>query len=181
MNLDLNRFNFSEWFGCIDATNTKVMKSNAFKGFRTYLQVKSFEQWSDGQVSYVGDHMDGVDFISTSDETRYEMKSSLGLFNKNGSCKRVILINKRPGKHKITELTKQDIRKTFEYMLLVDTKNMTMGYTDWDTVYSRTECDGAGATFKLLPGDFEVIFQCTKLSKKQITSSEILDSFQKIL
>ena len=44
----------------------------------------------------------------------YEMKGSLGLFNKNGSCKRVVLINKRPGKKKINELKNEDIQKTFE-------------------------------------------------------------------
>jgi hypothetical protein len=176
MTLDLKRFNFSEWFGCIDATNTKEMKSNAFKGLRTYIQEKSFEKWCDGQVSYVGDYMDGVDFLSTSNETRYEMKGRLGLISKKGCMAKIELKNFRKNK-----ILKEDLKQTFDEIFLVDTKNMILAKSDWETVYKRTECNDATATFKLLPGDFEVIFQCTELSEKSISSSDILDSLQRIL
>lgn len=178
--IDIERINLEEFFGCVEATNTTQMKSNAFKTFRTYLQEKSFAKWSDGQLKYVGDFKDGVDFISD-DQVNYEMKGSLGLFNKNGSCRRVVLINKRPGKKKVKELVKEDIQKTFEYMLLVDTKSMSIAYTDWDTVYSRTECDGAGATFKLQKGDYKMLEMNVKPAKKKITSEHILDSLEDIL
>jgi hypothetical protein len=178
--IDIERINLEEFFGCVEATNTTQMKSNAFKTFRTYLQEKSFAKWSDGQLKYVGDFKDGVDFISD-DRVNYEMKGSLGLFNKNGSCRRVVLINKRPGKKKVKELVKEDIQKTFEYMLLVDTKSMSIAYTDWDTVYSRTECDGAGATFKLQKGDYKMLEMNVKPAKKKITSEHILDSLEDIL
>ncbi len=170
MKIDFSRVNLEEFFGCVKATNTPHMKTNAFKTFRTYLQETSFAKWSDGQLSYVGDHEDGKDFVDNSG-TFYEMKGSLGLFNKNGSCKRVVLTNKRPGKKKIKELKKEDIQKTFEYMILVDTKNMSIGYTDWDTVYSRMQCDGAGATFKLEDGDYKMIASnITPLNKDDFTN-----------
>jgi hypothetical protein len=178
--INIERINLEEFFGCVEATNTTQMKSNAFKTLRTWLQEKSFAKWSDGQLEYVGDFKDGVDFIST-DKVNYEMKGSLGLFNKNGSCRRVVLINKRPGKKKVKDLVKEDIQKTFEYMLLVDTKTMSIGYTDWDTVYSRTECDGAGATFKLEDGDYQMLATNVKPANKKITSEHILDSLQEIL
>ena len=178
--INIERINLEEFFGCVEATNTTQMKSNAFKTLRTWLQEKSFAKWSDGQLKYVGDFKDGVDFVST-DEVNYEMKGSLGLFNKNGSCKRVVLINKRPGKKKITILKKEDIQKTFEYMLLVDTEKMSIAYTDWDTVYSRTECDGAGATFKLENGDYKMLAMNVKPANKNITSAQILDNLQEIL
>ena len=178
--INIERINLEEFFGCVEATNTTQMKSNAFKTLRTWLQEKSFAKWSDGQLKYVGDFKDGVDFVST-DEVNYEMKGSLGLFNKNGSCKRVVLINKRPGKKKINILKKEDIQKTFEYMLLVDTKKMSIAYTDWDTVYSRTECDGAGATFKLENGDYKMLAINVKPANKNITSAQILDNLQEIL
>ncbi len=178
--INIERINLEEFFGCVEATNTTQMKSNAFKTLRTWLQEKSFAKWSDGQLEYVGDFKDGVDFIST-DKVNYEMKGSLGLFNKNGSCRRVVLINKRPGKKKVKDLVKEDIQKTFEYMLLVDTKTMSIGYTDWDTVYSRTECDGAGATFKLEDGDYRMLATNVKPANKKITSEHILDSLQEIL
>ncbi len=180
MKIDFTRINLEEFFGCVEATNTTQMKSNAFKTLRTWLQEKSFAKWSDGQLEYVGDFKDGVDFVSQHNEN-YEMKGSLDLFNKNGSCKRVVLINKRPGKKKIANLKKEDIQKTFEHMLLVDTKKMCIGYTDWDTVYSRTECDGAGATFKLCKGDYRMLAINVKPAPKKIQSSEILNILQQIL
>jgi len=180
MKIDFSRINLEEFFGCVKATNTKQMKSNAFKTFRTYLQEKSFAKWSDGQLNYVGDYEDGRDFVDDSG-TFYEMKGSLGLFNKNGSCKRVVLVNKRPGKKKIKELKKEDVQKTFEYMLLVDTKNMSIAYTDWDTVYSRIECDGAGATFKLENGDYKMLESNIIPTEKQIDAGQLLNMMEVIL
>jgi hypothetical protein len=177
--IDIEQINLKEFFGCVEATNTPQMKSNAFKTFRTYLQEKSFAKWSNGQLQYVGDYEDGRDFVG-SDGTFYEMKGSLGIFNKNGSCKRVVLINKRPGKNK-KQLTKEDIKKTFDYMLLVDTKKMSIAYTTWETVYSRAECDGAGATFKLEPGDYEFLARDIVPVTKKITSTELLSSMEEIL
>jgi hypothetical protein len=180
MKIDFARINLEEFFGCVEATNTTQMKSNAFKTLRTWLQEKSFAKWSDGQMEYVGDFKNGVDFISQYNEN-YEMKGSLDLFNKNEDCKRVVLINKRPGKGSIVNLKKENIKKTFEHMLLVDTKKMSIGYTDWDTVYSRTECDGAGATFKLCKGDYKMLAINVKPKPKKIESSEILNTLEQIL
>lgn len=180
MKIDFNRINLEEFFGCVKATNTPQMKSNAFKTFRTYLQEKSFAKWSDGQLNYVGDYENGKDFVDPSG-IFYEMKGSLNLFNKNGSCKRVVLINKRPGKRKIKEIEKQDIQKTFEYMFLVDTENMSIAYTDWDTVYSRMECDGAGATFKLEHGDYKVLASNITPIKKEIDANQLLNMVEVIL
>jgi hypothetical protein len=180
MKIDFNRINLEEFFGCVKATNTPQMKSNAFKTFRTYLQEKSFAKWSDGQLDYVGDYENGKDFVDPSG-IFYEMKGSLNLFNKNGSCKRVVLINKRPGKKKIKEIEKQDIQKTFEYMFLVDTENMSIAYTDWDTVYSRMECDGAGATFKLEKDDYKVLASNITPVKKEIDANQLLNMVEVIL
>ena len=180
MKIDFSRINLAEFFGCVNATNTPQMKSNAFKTFRTYLQEKSFSKWSNGQLIYVGDYEDGRDFVDHSG-TYYEMKGSLGLFNKNGSCRRVVLINKRPGKKKLKELKKEDIQKTFEYMLLVDTKNMSIAYTDWNTVYSRVECDGAGATFKLEKDDYRMIAKNIVPTDKQIDAGQLLNMMEVIL
>lgn len=180
MKIDFNFVNLEEFFGCVAATNTPQMKSNAFKTFRTYLQEKSFAKWSNGQLTYVGDYEDGRDFVDQSG-TFYEMKGQLGFFNKNGDCKRAVLVNKRPGKKKVKELKKEDLQKTFEYMLLVDTKNMTIAYTDWDTVYSRTECDGAGATFRLRKGDYKVLASNVSPIKKQIDANQLLNMVEVIL
>ena len=174
MNLDFSRINLKEFFGCVDATNTKEMKSNTFKTFRTYLQEKSFAKWSDGQVRYVGDHMDGVDFIGE-DETPYEMKGSLGLFQKNGSTKVITLKNFR-GDSKVVE-------KTFEYMFLIDTKDMSIGYTDWDTVEKRIYFTPKSPTAKVkfYPGDFTVVATNIAPKQKSITATQILENIETIL
>lgn len=172
--INIERINLEEFFGCVEATNTTQMKSNAFKTLRTWLQEKSFAKWSDGQLKYVGDFKDGVDFVST-DEVNYEMKGKLKMFNKNGSTGVIDLKNFR-GETKVVE-------KTFDYMLLVDTDSMSIGITDWDTVKKRMYFTPKSpvAKFKLLPGDFEILAKNVKPAKKSITSAQILDNLQEIL
>lgn len=174
MKLDFSRINLQEFFGCVQATNTKQMKSNAFKTLRTWLQEKSFAKWSDGQLEYVGDFKDGVDFVSN-DKVNYEMKGKLKMFNKNGSTLAVELKNFR-GETKVVE-------KTFDYMILVDTESMSIGFTDWDTVKKRVYFTpkSSVAKFKLLPGDFTILASNVKPSEKNITSAQILDNLLEIL
>ena len=64
-NLDISRINLEEFFGCVNATNTTQMKSNAFKTIRTWLQEKSFAKWSDGLLNRVDGvllHKDGTPY-----------------------------------------------------------------------------------------------------------------------
>ena len=77
--------------------------------------------------------------------------------------------------------SKQNLEKTFEYMLLVDTKNMSLGVTTWDVVESRSKLDGAGATFKLQAGDFTMLAENVKPTEKNITADELLESLNSIL
>ena len=173
-NLDISRINLEEFFGCVNATNTTQMKSNAFKTIRTWLQEKSFAKWSDGQLQYVGDYKDGVDFISENN-LRLEMKGKLKMFNKNGSTSSIILKNFQ-GDNKVIE-------KTFDYMLLVDTGSMALGITDWETVEKRIYYTPKSPTAKVkfLPGDFTMLAKDIKPAEKKITSAEILDNLQEIL
>ena len=172
--IKINRFNLSEFFGCVNVTNTTQMKSNVFKFFRTFLHEKSFSKWSDDQLIYVGDYTDGVDFISD-EGIPYEMKGMLNLFNKNGTTKSIDLKNFR-GENKTVD-------QTFDYMFLVDTQKMILGITDWDTVRSRVYYTDKSPTakFKLEAGDYEILAMDIEPAKKSITSSEILDSVERIL
>lgn len=174
MNLNFCQINLQEFFGCVNATNTKEMKSNTFKSFRTYLQEKSFAKWSNDQISYVGDRMDGVDFIGK-DQTRYEMKGSLRLFNKNGSTKTIELKNFRSDN--------KFVKKTFDYMFLVDTENMSIGYTDWNTVEKRTYFTPKSTTAKVKfqKGDYIIIASGIVPAAKTITACDILNHVEQIL
>ena len=172
--INIDRINLEEFFGCVAATNTTQMKSNAFKTIRTWLQEKSFAKWSDGQLEYVGDYKDGVDFVSD-DNINYEMKGKLRMFNKNGSTTSIVLKNFQ-GDTKV-------IQKTFDYMLLVDTGSMAIGITDWDTVEKRIYYTPKSPTAKVkfLPGDFTILAKDIKPAEKKISSAEILDNLQEIL
>ena len=173
-NLDISLINLEEFFGCVNATNTTQMKSNAFKTIRTWLQEKSFAKWSGGQLQYVGDYKDGVDFTSV-DSVNYEMKGKLKMFNKNGSTSAIDLKNFR-GESKV-------VNKTFDYMILVDTMSMSIAITDWDTVEKRiyfTEKSPV-AKFKLQPGEYTMLAKDIKPAEKKISSAEILDNLQEIL
>ena len=172
--INIDRINLEEFFGCVDATNTKEMKSNAFKTIRTWLQEKSFAKWSGGQLEYVGDFKDGVDFVSE-DNINYEMKGKLKMFNKNGSTSSIVLKN--------FQSDNKVIEKTFDYMLLVDTGSMAIGITDWDTVEKRIYYtpNSPTAKVKFLPGDFTMLAKDIKPAEKKITSAEILDNLQEIL
>ena len=173
-NLDISLINLEEFFGCVNATNTTQMKSNAFKTIRTWLQEKSFAKWSGGQLQYVGDYKDGVDFTSV-DSVNYEMKGKLKMFNKNGSTSSIVLKNFQ-GENKVIE-------RTFDYMLLVDTGSMAIGITDWDTVEKRIYYTPKSPTAKVkfLPGDFTMLAKDIKPAEKKITSAQILDNLQEIL
>ena len=172
--INIDRINLEEFFGCVNATNTKEMKSNAFKTIRTWLQEKSFAKWSGGQLEYVGDYKDGVDFISE-DNIHYEMKGKLKMFNKNGSTSSIVLKN--------FQSDNKVIEKTFDYMLLVDTGSMAIGITDWDTVEKRIYYTPKSPTAKVkfLPGDFTILAKDIKPADKKITSAEILENLQEIL
>jgi hypothetical protein len=173
-NLDISRINLEEFFGCVYATNTTQMKSNAFKTIRTWLQEKSFAKWSDGLLQYVGDYKDGVDFISENN-VKFEMKGKLKMFNKNGSTSSIVLKN--------FQSDNKVIEKTFDYMLLVDTGSMALGITDWETVEKRIYYTPKSPTAKVkfLPGDFTMLAKDIKPAEKKITSAEILDNLQEIL
>ena len=173
-NLNIDRINLEEFFGCVNATNTEEMKKNAFKTLRTWLQEKSFAKWSGGQLEYVGDYKDGVDFISE-DNIHYEMKGKLKMFNKNGSTSSIVLKN--------FQSDNKVIEKTFDYMLLVDTGSMATGITDWDTVEKRIYYTPKSPTAKVkfLPGDFTILAKDIKPADRKITSAEILENLQEIL
>lgn len=172
--LDFSEMDFEEFFGCVNATNTTQMKSSTFRTFRTYIQEKSFAKWSGGQLAYVGDHRDGLDFESIVDED-WEMKGSLNMFNKNGRTK-VVTIKNFYGETKV-------FKKTFDYIFLVDTESMSIGYTDWETTYKRHYFTDKSPLVRVRyePQDYKMIVSNVTPTTKSITASEILKGIEHIL
>jgi hypothetical protein len=114
-----------------------------------------------------------MDFKSA--EHNYEMKGTLDMFNKNGTTKSVVLKNFRNDV--------KFVEKTFDYMLLVDTKKMSIAVTDWDTVEKRIYYTPSSPTakFKLEPGDYTMLAENVTPSSKTTTADALLENFQDIL
>ena len=111
------------------------MKSSSFRGLRAHYTEKSFCKWSDDQLTHVGLFDRGRDFIIKETNESVEMKTQLGMFKGDGNCKSFVLKNFHPSGKDKKDWKKKDLIKTFDYMVLVDTKSMSVGYTTWDKVY----------------------------------------------
>ena len=135
MSIDFSRVNFENFFGWVNISNTKQIKSSSFRGLRAHYTEKSFCKWSDDQLTHVGLFDRGRDFIIKETNESVEMKTQLGMFKGDGNCKSFVLKNFHPSGKDKKDWKKKDLIKTFDYMVLVDTKSMSVGYTTWDKVY----------------------------------------------
>ena len=121
--IDFNRFDFPNIFGVVKAT--EGMKSRQDRSYMAKIREKAMAKYSDGQIEYVGDDAKGKDFDG-SDGLFYESKGMDGMF-----CKR------KPKTKEITLMNFQGNNtglpdKTFDYMLLWDTKTYSVGICSWD-------------------------------------------------
>jgi hypothetical protein len=168
MSIDFSRVNFEQFFGWVNASNTKQMKSSAFRGLRAHYTEKSFCKWSDDQLDHVGLFQTGRDFILKETKKPVEMKSQFGLFKTGkdktgkdcrGDCRPFVLKNFHPSSKDKTEWKKEDLIKTFDYLLLVDTKAMSVGYTTWDKVYECIDENAKDPKCALKKGDYTMIVE----------------------
>ena len=134
-------FNFSEIFGVIESTNG--LKRNQTRPLRAEVQEISIAKYSGGQLRYVGDTENGRDFIGIIDGLYYESKGMDGLFQKRVPyTKEITLKNFQGNNLGLPE-------KTFDYMLLWDTKNYTVGICSWDACMKHTTIKDATVAFRV--------------------------------
>lgn len=167
IDLDFARINLEEFFGCVNNTNYPEWMCNTFKTVRTWRQEKSFEANSDGQLTYVGDYMHGVDFLSIN-KVRYEMKGLRTMFQKKNGGTYPIDFKSFRGENK-------EIKKTFDYMFLVDTTTMSMAVTDWNTVEKRLPknvSESPTAKLQFIKGDFMMLAQNVKPAPRDYVAPE---------
>tara|TARA_A100001234_G_scaffold138758_1_gene121816 strand:+ start:2584 stop:3141 length:558 start_codon:yes stop_codon:yes gene_type:complete len=160
MSIDFSRVNFEEFFGWVNASNTKQMKSSSFRGLRAHYTEKSFSKWSDNQLTHVGLYDIGRDFIIKETGESVEMKTQLGMFKKKrgcGDCKPFVLKSFHPSGKSKKNWKKKDLVKTFDYLLLIDTESMSVGYTTWDKVYERIDESSNEPKCALKKGDYTMI------------------------
>jgi len=111
-----------DWNGVFEVIHaTKSMTRNQTRPLRTEFIEKSIEKRSDGKLKYTGDKTDGMDYINIPDDgIRYECKLMHGIWRPCGTTPKFILKNFR-------KKSNPEIKKTFDYMILIDSKNNKVG------------------------------------------------------
>ena len=109
--INFNEFDFEKIFGI--SKGTEGMKRNQTKFVRAEIFEEGMEEYSNEQLHYVGDTVNGADFVDK-DGVFYESKGMDGMFSKrkhnNTQTKSIVLKNFRKQATKIDQ--------TFSYMLL---------------------------------------------------------------
>jgi hypothetical protein len=123
--VDFAKFNWTSIFNVIKSVES--MNRNQLRSLKAEILEKSIAKHSDGQLSYVGDTNNGVDFVDA-DGVRFECKSRINMFSvsKNNCTKEIILKN-------FYRKSTPVITQTFDHLIMVDTNNNTVGVVDYDT------------------------------------------------
>tara|TARA_Y100001937_G_C6992558_1_gene272768 strand:- start:44 stop:559 length:516 start_codon:yes stop_codon:yes gene_type:complete len=121
--IDPKRFDFPNIFGVVKAT--EGLKSRQDRSLMAKIREIAMAKYSDGQIKYVGDDAKGKDFEG-SDGIFYESKGMDGMFCKTKpKTKEITLMNFQGNNTGLPD-------KTFDYMLLWDTKTYSVGICSWD-------------------------------------------------
>jgi hypothetical protein len=143
--IDWNRFNWEKIFGVVSSVDG--LKRNQTRTLRTEIIELAIDKYSDGQLEYVGDTSDGMDFKGI-DGLRYECKSAEILFPKIAPhTSSMVLKNHRS--------QQQVLKQTFDYMILVDTGKNRVGICEWSAC--KTSNKDAVIMFKALVEDITVV------------------------
>ena len=137
--INFNEFKFEKIFGI--SKGTEGMKRNQTKFVRAEIFEEGMEEYSNEQLHYVGDTVNGADFVDK-DGVFYESIGMDGMFSKrkhnNTQTKSIVLKNFRKQATKIDQ--------TFSYMLLWDTKSYSFGWCTWDACIKNLVINNATAT-----------------------------------
>jgi len=147
--LDFSRFNFDKIFSAVVATES--LKRNQTRPLRSEVQEIAIAKHSDNQLGYCGDSEHGRDFYGKENNLYYESKAMDGLFQKTtGKTASITLKNFRGKCLGMPE-------KTFDYMLLWDTKTLTAGIASWDACVKNMKIKDAVIDIRIDQSDIEFI------------------------
>ena len=138
--INFNEFNFKKIFGI--SKGTEGMKRNQTKFIRAEIFEEAMAEYSNKQLHYVGDSKNGADFVDN-DGIFYESKGMDGLFLKTKPMTREITLKNFKGRNKGLP------DKTFDYMLLWDTKTYTGGICSWDACMKNTILKDDSVAFRV--------------------------------
>ena len=144
--INFTKFDFKSIFGVVKSTDG--LKRQQTRPLRAEVQEIAIAEYSGGQLEYVGDTEDGRDFYGIEDNLYYESKGMDGLFLKKKPMTKEITLKNFKGRNKGLP------DKTFDYMLLWDTKTYTAGICSWDACMKNTVVKDAVISFRV---DFDDI------------------------
>lgn len=122
--IDWKLFDWEEIFGTVEST--AGLKRKQTRALRTEVQEIATSKYSGNQLTYVGDKEDGKDYIDCNGLS-VEDKAQEKMFCKTIDRTKVFILKNFQGNQ--TEFV-----KTFDYIILKDTKNMSVGWATWEAV-----------------------------------------------
>lgn len=181
MSIDFERFNLKEFFGWVKASNTKQMKSSSFRGLRAHYTEKSLSKWSDGQLQHIGLFENGRDFKVVGTEEYVELKTKQGMIKLDGDCSPFTLKNFHPDSTNRKDWRKEDLIKTFDYIILIDTQKMSIGYSTWDKVYNCIQEGSNDPKVILKEGDYTMIAENVTPSERECDIDKMFSCIEEYL
>lgn len=171
MMVDFSKFNWEEIFGVVVATDG--LKRNQTRGLRTEIQEIATAKYSGEQFKYVGMSENGRDYVDVFG-FYWEDKGQLNMFPTNSNKTKVFTLKNFQG-------NRTEYVKTFDYILLKDTKAMSVGWTDWDSVYKNIKIKDATIESYVNYDDLHMIDFFVKPSEKQDLSTALTNIIESII
>jgi hypothetical protein len=166
-------FDFPSIFGVIKSTDG--LKRNQTRPLRAEVQEIAIAKYSGGQLQYVGDKENGKDFYGLIDKLFYESKGMDGLFQKRVPYTKEITLKNFQGKNLGLP------EKTFDYMLLWDTKNYTVGICSWDACMKNTVIKDSNVSFRVNYSDITFLAQNVNPIEKQDFSIKLYELIEELV
>ena len=147
--LNFKTFDLSSIFGVVKSTDG--LKRQQTRPLRAEVQEIAIAKYSGGQLQYVGDSENGRDFLGIHDKLYYESKGMDNMFCKTIPWTKEITLKNFQGRNKGLP------EKTFDYMLLWDTKTYTIGICSWDACMKKTDIKDAVISFRVHFDDIKFV------------------------
>jgi hypothetical protein len=171
--INFELFDFSSIFGVIKST--EGLKRNQTRPLRAEVQEIAIAKYSGGQLKYVGDTENGKDFIGILDKLNYESKGMDGLFQKTVPYTKEITLKNFQGKNLGLP------EKTFDYMLLWDTKNYSVGICSWDACIKNAILKDANVGFRVDCDDITFLAKNVIPAEKQDFSIKLYELIEQLV
>ena len=171
--IDFNLFDFPSIFGVVKSTDG--LKRNQTRPLRAEVQEIAIAKYSGGQLKYVGDKENGRDFYGLLDHLDYESKGMDGLFQKTVPYTKEITLKNFQGKNLGVP------EKTFDYMLLWDTKNYNVGICNWGACMKHITIKDATVSFRVDYPDITFLAKNIIPEKKEDFATKLYELIEEIV